>query len=68
MKLRHRIRFDAGVEFAKHRQAQFSDRPVLDRIRELGQVTERHGSLGNGVLIIEGIGLIARVVMPVVSH
>jgi hypothetical protein len=58
----------AGVELAKDRPAQLLDCLVLVRVREFGNVVKSHRSLGEGVLVIEGMREIVRVVVSIVGH
>ena len=67
-KVRRRGAPDAGVELPQHRQVLFLHRIVFDRVCEFGHVSERHGSLGNGVLTVKRIRLIIPVVAGIVRH
>jgi len=58
----------AGVELPQHRQTQLLDRLILDRVRQFGDVSEGHGSLGNWVLILGGIIQINQVIVGVIRH
>jgi len=40
----------------------------LERVRKFGYVAERHGSLGNWVLILRGIVQINHVIVSVIRH